>query len=110
MFTTFEAGETNYKLRFTTNALCEFESRYQIGILNALQNEKNIYFTRGILWAGLLDQNPKLTTAETGEIIDAFFAAGHSLKDLMKVINGALMASGFFFTSGSEKAKNKEKV
>ncbi len=111
MFTTFETGNQTYQLKFTTNALCEFESRYQIAVLKALQDEKTVYYLRGLLWAGLLWKNSKLTTAEAGNIIDDFFAEGKTFKELLQIVQEALKASGFFSTSGNEKktAKQSEK-
>ena len=54
MVTTFEAGGKLYELRYSFNALCEFEGKYDIGVSEALANRKSFYYLRGLLWSGML--------------------------------------------------------
>lgn len=104
MFTTFNAGGNQYELRFTINALCEFENKYNIGVTEAIMNSKSFYYLRGLLWAGLI-ANHKVTVEQTGEIMDAYLGEDHEFGDLIKMLTEALQAAGFFRTNGSAGSK-----
>jgi len=104
MYTTFETDGKQYELRFTINALCEFENKYNIGIAEAMTDSKSFYYLRGLLWAGLL-ANHKATVEQAGEIIDAYLGDGHEFGDLIKMLMEALQAAGFFRTNGSAGSK-----
>ena len=66
MVTTFEAGGKLYELRYSFNALCEFEEKYDIGVSEALANRKSFYYLRGLLWSGMLAKQ-KLTVEQVLE-------------------------------------------
>lgn len=104
MYTTFEAGGKQYELRFTVNALCEFENKYNIGVTEAMVNSKSFYYLRGLLWAGLLT-NHTITVEQTGEIMDAYLGENHKFSDLIKMLTEALQAAGFFRKNGSAGSK-----
>lgn len=104
MVTTFEAGGKLYELRYSFNALCEFEGKYDIGVSEALANRKSIYYLRGLLWSGMLSKQ-KLTVEQVGDIMDAYLQDGHELGDLLKLLTEALQAAGFFRTPGSKSGK-----
>ena len=106
-YTTFEAGERQYKLKFTINSLCTFEDEYGIGITDALVNTRGIYYLRGLLWAGLLAEH-NATVEQTGEIMDAYLSEDHGLSDLTKLLTEALKAAGFFRMSGREKSAEEK--
>nr|DAJ70350.1 MAG TPA: tail assembly chaperone protein [Caudoviricetes sp.] len=104
MVTTFEAGGKLYELRYSFNALCEFEEKYDIGVSEALANRKSFYYLRGLLWSGMLAKQ-KLTVEQVGDILDAYLQDGHELGDLLKLLTEALQAAGFFHTVGSKSGK-----
>ena len=104
MVTTFEAGEKLYELRYSFNAMCEFERKYDVGVVDALTNHKSFYYLRGLMWTGLLAKQ-KLTVEQVGDIMDAYLQDGHELGDLLKLLTEALQAAGFFRTSGSKSGK-----
>ena len=98
-YVTFEAGKKIYKIRLTINSLCEFEREFNIGVSNALENDKNVFYIRGLLWAGLLAEH-SLTMEETGQVMQEYMSDGHALKDVLKLLIDGLKASGFFHTNG----------
>lgn len=98
-YITFEAAKKTYKIRLTINSLCEFEREFNIGISNALANEKNVFYIRGLLWAGLLEEH-SLSMAEVGQVMQEYMSDGHALKDVLKLLIDGLKASGFFHTNG----------
>ena len=104
MVTTFEAGEKLYELRYSFNAMCEFERKYDVGVVDALTNHKSFYYLRGLMWTGLLAKQ-KLTVEQVGDIMDAYLQDGHELGDLLKLLTEALRAAGFFRTVGSKSSK-----
>ena len=89
MVTTFEAGEKLYELRYSFNAMCEFERKYDVGVVDALTNHKSFYYLRGLMWTGLLAKQ-KLTVEQVGDIMDAYLQDGHELGDLLKLLTEAL--------------------
>ena len=104
MVTTFEAGEKLYELRYSFNAMCEFERKYDVGVVDALTNHKSFYYLRGLMWTGLLAKQ-KLTVEQVGDIMDAYLQDGHELGDLSDLLTEALQAAGFFRTPGSKSGK-----
>lgn len=104
MYTTFEAGKEQYQLRFTTNSLCEFESKFKIGVIEALGSGQFMAL-RGLLWAGLQAKQHSVTVDKAGEIIDDYFADDHTFAELTELIVDALRCSGFFKKAGNSPAE-----
>lgn len=102
MYTTFEAGGEQYRLQYTVNALCEFEKKYDKGVIEALDDSKTFYYLRGLIWAGLITQQHGITIDKTGEIIGKYFEEGHELRDMIGLLTEALRGAGFFHKNGSE--------
>ena len=87
----FKAGDDNYTLRYSINALCVMEGEVGKGfaaIAGDLSNPDKISFTlaRAVLWAGLKEHHSDITIEEAGELIPA--AGG--LTAIMFVISEAL--------------------
>ena len=67
----FSAGDANYTLRFTTNAICTLEKELQSGLNKIIMNMDHLTTVRAVLWAGIIDHHKSLKTPEeVGPIID----------------------------------------
>jgi hypothetical protein len=69
-----QAGDKEYTLRFSANALCELEDATGMGINGIAQQLSSVDSMRmrtviAVVWAGLLDRHPGITKEEAGEII-----------------------------------------
>jgi len=70
----FQYGGRDYKLRFSTNALCELEDLLGVGV-NAISQQLGGVDTlrmktvRAVFWAGLLDNHPQITILQAGEML-----------------------------------------
>ena len=72
----FEHNGTSYRLRYSTNALCELEEKMGDGVMQVAAKMQNVDkmrvgTMRAMFWAGLLDQNPDLSEADAGKVMDA---------------------------------------
>lgn len=67
----FEADGKTYKLRYSSNALCELEGELKCGINDIIERFKNMSMrdARAIFWAGLTE-NHDLSLKEAGKILD----------------------------------------
>jgi len=84
-------------LRLDINALAEADDVAGASITAFLTGERiGIAAVRALLWAGLNSGNPKdrLSLIQAGELIQAGFANGLTLADLIESIRQALRASG----------------
>lgn len=94
------------KLRLTTNALCELEDKLDKPINEVLiEGASGLRTVRAFLWAGLLHEDPDLTIAEAGDLID--------LKDNLpyvqqKVTEAVDSAFGWDQVKNEEGPKTKE--
>lgn len=66
----FKAGEANYILVYSTNAICELEEALGKGLNAIVADMERLSTVRAILWAGLRSRQPDITMAGAGEIID----------------------------------------
>lgn len=64
------AAETDYTIKFSTNAICEVEDRLDKGLNTIIANMERVTTVRALLWAGLRAHHPDMTLAGAGEIID----------------------------------------
>lgn len=69
-----KAGEKEYILRFSANALCDLESstgKTIMQIMDGVKNIENLSMTtvRAMLWAGLKEHHPEVTIMDAGNII-----------------------------------------
>lgn len=74
-YVSFKAQSQNWKLRFTTNALCELEDESgmsAIAFANSMNDEANISIKsmRLMLWAGLIDNHEDISQKICGVLID----------------------------------------
>ena len=84
------AGDADYTLSLSVNAMCEIEDRTQKGILDIVSEfqKKSIRFTtlRLLFWAALQDHHPEIDIRQAGDIISiagnsqAFEAIGRAFQ------------------------------
>lgn len=67
---TFKVADTEYTLKFSTNAICELEDRLDKGLNTIVANMERLSTVRALLWAGLRAKHPEVTIQQAGEIID----------------------------------------
>lgn len=92
-----------YTLRYTVNALCCLEDQAD-GSLEKLLG-KGISGLRGLLWCGLMEEDPSLTLAKTGELLQRHLQSGGSLQSVALQVASALEDAGFFQQPVMEKEK-----
>lgn len=66
----FKVGDTEYTLKFSTNAICELEERLDKGLNTIVSNMERLTTVRAMLWAGLQSKHDSITLQKAGEIID----------------------------------------
>ena len=66
----FKVGEVEYTLKFSTNAICELESRLDKGLNTIVANMERLTTVRAMLWAGLQSKHESITIDRAGDIID----------------------------------------
>ncbi|MGL5934596.1 MAG: hypothetical protein ACRCZI_03120 [Cetobacterium sp.] len=71
----FDASGKTWKLKFSTNAICELEDAIGIGvdsIASSMQNEsaQKMKLLRAVLWAAMQDHHEGITKKQVGDLID----------------------------------------
>lgn len=66
----FRVADSEYTLKFSTNAICELEERLDKGLNTIVANMERLTTVRALLWAGLRAKHPDVTIAQAGEMID----------------------------------------
>lgn len=84
----FKVGETEYTLKFSTNAICELEDRLDKGLNTIVANMERLTTVRALLWAGLRAKHPEVNIAQAGEMIDRL-----GMPEVTEVIGRALTAA-----------------
>lgn len=101
-----ESNGHNYVIKFTVNALCAYEDRFQNDIATVVTSP-SVTNLRGALWAGLISEQPDTTLDDAGDIIDGYMSNDKALGDVVALILQALTDAGFFKKAGN--AKNPAK-
>ncbi|WP_396190307.1 GTA-gp10 family protein [Flavobacterium sp.] len=91
-------ADTEYTLKFSTNAICELEDRLDKGLNLIVANMERLTTVRALLWAGLRAKHPDVTITQAGEIIDRI-----GMAQATEVIGKALTAA---FPPNEADAKN----
>ena len=66
----FKAGDADFTLVYSTNAICELEDALNRGLNAIVADIEKLSTVRALLWAGLRTRHPDTTMAGAGEIID----------------------------------------
>lgn len=91
-------ADTEYTLKFSTNAICELEDRLDKGLNVIVANMERLTTVRALLWAGLRAKHPEVTITQAGEMIDRI-----GMAQATEVIGKALTAA---FPTPEADAKN----
>lgn len=85
----FRAGDIEYTMRFSANALCELEDAIGMGV-NAVATQLadpsslRLKMVRSVFWAGLRDRHPDMTIKHAGDLITEL-----SLTKAMELVSDA---------------------
>jgi hypothetical protein len=93
-FKTIEAGGKNYRLAYTTNALCQLEDKVDGTALAGMAVKKVNSFLRYMFWAALLQHQPETTLETAGDIADAFILENGGREAAFHLINEVQVLSG----------------
>lgn len=83
------------RVKFSANAIADFEWAMGYPFSNALKIDAGIQFTRCLLWAGLRQEDPKITIQQTGDLIDAWIEKGGQWHELTVILFAALIDAGW---------------
>lgn len=91
------------RLRYTFNALCELQTATGRTLDDALASGSVGFLeVRGIIWAGLIQEDPTLTLIQAGEAIQTYLENGGSFANLVVRMHEALSVSGLIGTPAKE--------
>lgn len=66
----FKVEDTEYILKYSTNAICELEQQLDKGLNTIVANMERLTTVRAMLWAGLRAKHEDITLPKAGELID----------------------------------------
>jgi len=92
---TLKVGEKEYRLKYTTNIMCQLEKMTGCGINKMSDAVGDFSTTRYLLWAGLQKFNHEITVESTGNLIDEYIENGGTTEELSKQMMDALKDGGF---------------
>ena len=75
----------DYELRYTINTLCQMCDS-GIDVMDLANLKINIKTVRELFMFGLKDENKKITQAQAGELMDAFFEDGGDYNEIVTEI------------------------
>lgn len=108
MYTDFNAGNKDYKLKLSVGSIIALEKRLcknPVAIFGFDENNPvipTITDMIAILWASLQDMQHGVSYSDAQDIFQAWLDDGHMPTDFIKVITDIYKASGIF-KSGTEK-------
>lgn len=107
-------SQGDYALRYTYNALAEYEARFGTALLTDAA-EGGFARVRNLVWAGLLDakKNPHFTLEEAGALLEDAILQGADMIDLhnavLEAINDAVFIKGLVTRGKERKASRNSK-
>ena len=66
----FRVADTDYNLKYSTNAICELEDYLDKGLNTIVANMERLTTVRALLWAGMRAHHPEVTLKQAGDMID----------------------------------------
>lgn len=103
--TAIELNGERHVLRYTINALAELERHMGRGLDHIFSEEAIGYnLVRGMLWAGMLHENPMITPRAIGEALEQHVEAGGELLSLFNACIEAIQDSSAGKAFGIEEA------
>lgn len=87
-------GKKRYNVRYTINALAELEDSMDAGIQQILDKDRaGFQVIRNMVWAGLLHENPALTSEAVGDLLEGHLNDGGDLNTVFGACQTALVNS-----------------
>ena len=116
IYTTFRAGEKEYKLRMTASSICELEEK--IGGKNPLSllqgiSENNLPRLSDLMmifWGCLIPLNNKIGIKDAYTIYDEYIDGGGTLTDFIMILVDAFQVSGFLPKDETGDVKNDKRT
>lgn len=99
------------KLKYTINALVDFEESVGMPVVQVAMNPflmASFRMIRAFLWVGLKWEEHKLTPERTGALIQQFLDEGGDLKVLSTAIEEALLENGVIRRVDDDDEKSEE--
>lgn len=87
-----------WPLRFSVNHVCAMEEAEGMPLPSLLNS--GMRGLRALLWCGLMDEH--ITRQQAGEMLQRYFSAGGSVKEISRCLSDALMDAGYFSPPGEE--------
>lgn len=102
----FETIDKAYNLVFTINALSDVEEMTGTPFTELVKGGQ-FSALRIIFYCGLLEENPKITLKDAGNILEGYLKAGNAVTDAFELVNKAIEAAGFIKAQASKPKKTK---
>lgn len=106
----WKVGEEEYKLKFSSAAVVEAESKLGKGMLRSMEDIDKVSVQVIFLWAALQKFNHGIDLSNVYDMYDEYMDCGGSLEQLLDIIMNTLEVSGFIKEEQKKKAEKKEKV
>lgn len=111
-FATWEVGDKSYKLKLTTSATVELESKLGCNPLVVFGISEPVIPTfkqMGLILQAAIGYEKPISLSNVFSLIDEYFEEGHDLSDLTNLIKDVYLASGLISEveeEGTEEEKN----
>lgn len=111
-FATWEVGDKSYKLKLTTSATVELESKLGCNPLVVFGISEPVIPTfkqMGLILQAAIGYEKPISLSNVFSLIDEYFETGHDLSDLTNLIKDVYLASGLISEAeeeGTEEEKN----
>lgn len=103
MFTYWEVGGEEYKLKLTTAMICKLEEKYKMNLLNILDNIPPLSVMLTIVQAAMTPWQHNIKIKDVQDLYDTYVAEGGGQMTLFtNVIMQVMAVSGFFTKNQTE--------
>ena len=82
------------RLRYQFNGLCDVERVLGKTLMETVSTSMGFYEIRGLLWCGLVHEDPALTVPGVGDLVQGYLEAGGRVDQLVDTMRQALEVSG----------------
>lgn len=97
-FVRFDDLDKPRRLRFDTNAICDFDDEARRSIIDVVfgQDRLSTGDIRLLMWAGLKWEDKRLTKERAGMLLENFIVEGGNVNDISQAITDAVAKSRLF--------------
>ena len=89
-----EIAGRGLRMKYTVNSLCAVEDRAGRPLDQMM--DRQFTAARLLLWGGLIECQPEMTVAATGDLIGEAIARGETLEAIVDICAEGLRDAGFF--------------